>query len=239
MVVNESAMKYMGFKQPSDIVGQTVKWGDNPYKVVGVIRDMVMGSPFSPVRQTLFMVNYGWANFISIKLKPGLPLRQSLAKVAAVFREVNPGGPFDYKFTDQEYALKFAAEERIATLATVFAGLAIFISCLGLFGLASFTAEQRTKEIGVRKVLGASVSNLWALLSREFVILVIISFLISTPTAWYFLNNWLQKYEYRTEIPWWIFAAAGCGALLVTLATVSYQAIRAALLDPVKSLRSE
>jgi len=239
MVVNESAMKYMGFKQPSDIVGQTVKWGDNPYKVVGVIRDMVMGSPFSPVRQTLFMVNYGWANFISIKLKPGLPLRQSLAKVAAVFREVNPGGPFDYKFTDQEYALKFAAEERIATLATVFAGLAIFISCLGLFGLASFTAEQRTKEIGVRKVLGASVSNLWALLSREFVMLVIISFLISTPTAWYFLNNWLKKYEYRTEIPWWIFAAAGGGALLVTLATVSYQAIRAALLDPVKSLRSE
>jgi ABC-type antimicrobial peptide transport system permease subunit len=185
------------------------------------------------------MVNYGWANFISIKLKPGLPLRQSLAKVAAVFREVNPGGPFDYKFADQEYALKFAAEERIATLATVFAGLAIFISCLGLFGLASFTAEQRTKEIGVRKVLGASISNLWALLSREFVMLVIISFLISTPTAWYFLNDWLKKYEYRTDIPWWIFAAAGGGALLVTLATVSYQAIRAALLDPVKSLRSE
>ncbi len=239
MVINESALKYMGFKKPSEIIGQTVKWGETPFKVVGVIRDMVMGSPFSPVRQTVFMVNYGWANVISVKLKPGLPLTESLAKIAAVFREVNPGSPFDYKFTDQEYALKFAAEERIATLATVFAALAIFISCLGLFGLASFTAEQRTKEIGVRKVLGASISNLWALLSREFVLLVIISFLISTPTAWYFLNNWLQKYEYRTDIPWWIFAAAGGGALFVTLATVSYQAIRAALLDPVKSLRSE
>lgn len=239
MVMNESAMKYMGFKEPSEIIGQTVKWGENPHKVVGVIRDMVMGSPFSPVRPTLFMVNYSWAGFISIKLKPGLPLKASLATVAEVFREVNPGGPFDYKFTDEQYALKFAAEERIATLASVFAALAIFISCLGLFGLASFTAEQRTKEIGVRKVLGASVSNLWALLSREFVILVLISFLISTPVAWYFLNGWLQKYEYRTEMPWWIFAAAGCGALFVTLATVSYQAVRAALLNPVKSLKTE
>lgn len=239
MVMNESAMKYMGFKEPSEIIGQTVKWGETPHKVVGVIRDMVMSSPFSPVHPTLFMVNYGWANVINVKLKPGLPLSESLAKVAAVFREVSPGSPFDYKFTDQQYALKFAAEERIATLAFVFAVLAILISCLGLFGLASFTAEQRTKEIGVRKVLGASITNLWALLSREFVVLVIISFLISTPTAWYFLNSWLQKYEYRTDIPWWIFAAAGCGALLVTLATVSYQAVRAALLDPVKSLRSE
>ncbi|GGM79402.1 ABC transporter permease [Dyadobacter beijingensis] len=239
MVMNEAAMKYMGFKSPSEIVDQTVKWRDRPFRVVGVVRDMVMGSPFSPVRPTVFMVDYGWANFINVKLKPGLPLRESLAKVGGVFREVSPGSPFDYKFTDQEYALKFAAEERIATLASVFAALAILISCLGLFGLASFTAEQRTKEIGVRKVLGASVTNLWALLSREFIVLVVISFVISTPLAWYFLNNWLQKYEYRTNIPWWIFAGAGGGALAITLITVSYQAIRAALLDPVKSLRSE
>ena len=239
MVINESALKYMGFKEPSEIIDQTVKWGETPHRVVGVIRDMVMGSPFSPVRPTVFMVNYGWASFINIKLKPGLPLRESLAKVGAVFREVNPGSPFDYKFTDEQYALKFAAEEHIATLASVFAALAILISCLGLFGLASFTAEQRTKEIGVRKVLGASVTNLWALLSKEFVILVVISSCIAVPLAWYFLNGWLQKYDYRTNMPWWIFALAGAGALLITLATVSYQAIRAALLDPVKSLRSE
>lgn len=239
MVINESALKYMGFKEPSEILGQTVKWGETPHKVVGVIRDMVMGSPFSPVHPTLFMVNYGWANFINVKLKPGLPLRESLAKVGAIFREVNPGSPFDYKFTDQQYALKFAAEERIATLASVFAALAILISCLGLFGLASFTAEQRTKEIGVRKVLGASIANLWALLSKEFVLLVMISTCIAAPLAWYFLNGWLQKYDYRTDMPWWIFALAGAGALLITLATVSYQAVRAALMDPVKSLKAE
>lgn len=239
MVLNEAALKFMGFKSPSEIIGQTVKWNGKPHTVVGVIRDMVMSSPFSPVYPTLFMVKYRWANVINIKLKQGLPLRESLAKVAAVFREMSPGSPFDYKFTDQQYALKFAAEERIASLASVFAALAIFISCLGLFGLASFTAEQRTKEIGVRKVLGASVSNLWALLSREFVLLVVISFVIATPIAWYSLSNWLQKYEYRTNVPWWIFALAGGGALLVTLVTVSYQAIRAAMLNPVKSLRSE
>lgn len=239
MVINESALKYMGFKAPADVVGMTVKWGQVQHRVVGVIRDMVMGSPFQPATPTIFMVNYGWANVITVKLKPGLPLQESLAKVGAVFREINPASPFDYKFTDQQYALKFASEERIATLASVFAVLAILISCLGLFGLASFTAEQRTKEIGVRKVLGASIANLWALLSREFVLLVVIAFAISTPIAWYFLNGWLQKYEYRTEIPWWIFIASGSGALAVTLATVSYQAIRAALLDPVKSLRAE
>lgn len=239
MVINESALKYMGFDKPSQIVGQQMKWGQVSYTVVGVVKDMVMGSPFSPVYPTVFMNNYAWASVINVKLKPGFPLPESLAKVAAVFRVMNPGSPFDYKFTDQQYAQKFSAEERIATLATVFAGLAILISCLGLFGLASFTAEQRTKEIGVRKVLGASVSNLWGLLTREFVLLVIVSFLISVPLAWYVLRGWLQKYDYRTEMSWWIFASAGSGALLITLATVSYQAVRAALLDPVKSLKSE
>ena len=147
--------------------------------------------------------------------------------------------PFDYKFADAEYAVKFAAEERIGKLAGLFAVLAIFISCLGLFGLASFVAEQRTKEIGVRKVLGASVINLWRLLSKDFVMLVIISFLIATPPAYYFMDKWLQNYQYRTEFSWWIFAAAGIGALIITLLTVSCQAIKAALANPVKSLRTE
>jgi ABC-type antimicrobial peptide transport system permease subunit len=140
---------------------------------------------------------------------------------------------------DQDYALKFAAEERISKLAGFFAVLAIFISCLGLFGLASFVAERRTKEIGVRKVLGASVYNLWRLLSREFVILVTISLFIATPTAWYFMNTWLQDYQYRTELSWWIFAASGAVAIVITLLTVSFQAIKAAMANPVKSLRTE
>jgi len=239
MVLNEAAVKYMGFKKPSDMIGKNMKWRDKTFTVVGVIKDMLMDSPFEPVLPTVFMLDYGWANVINVKLNPALPARQSLDKTASVFRKMNPGSPFDYKFNDQEYAAKFATEERIVRLASVFAILAIMISCLGLFGLASFTAEQRTKEIGIRKVLGASVPNLWALLSRDFVFLVIVSCLISIPIAWYFLNGWLQKYQYRTEISWWIFAASGTGALFVTLLTVSYQAIRAALMNPVKSLKSE
>lgn len=140
---------------------------------------------------------------------------------------------------NEEYAKKFANETRIGNLATFFAILAIFISCLGLFGLASFVTEQRTKEIGVRKVLGASVLNLWGLLSKEFVVLVMIALLISIPVAWYFMHHWLQDYTYRINISWSIFAVAGTGALLVTLLTVSYQSIRAALMNPVKSLRTE
>lgn len=239
MVLNEKAVKYMGLKHPSEIVGKIMKWHGRPFTVVGVIKDMVMDSPFQPVYPTVFMLDYNWANVINIKLNPHQPATSSLAKVATVFRKFNPGSPFDYKFTDQQYALKFATEERIARLASAFAILAILISCLGLFGLASFTAEQRTKEIGVRKVLGASVANLWALLSGDFVKLVILSCVISAPVAYYFLSAWLLKYEYRTEMSWWVFVAAASGAMLITIITVSYQAIKAALLDPVKSLKSE
>ncbi|MGA0559413.1 ABC transporter permease [Larkinella sp. VNQ87] len=236
LVLNETAVNYMGLKDP---VGKTVKWNGKPYQIVGVIKDMVMNSPFEPVYQTVFPLNYGWSNVITIKLNPARSASESLAKVEAVFRKFNPGSPFDYKFTDQQYGLKFATEERIGKLASVFATLAIFISCLGLFGLASFMAEQRTKEMGVRKVLGASALNLWTLLSKDFLVLVIIAFGIATPMAWYLLHNWLQKYEYRTDLPWWVFAATGAGALLITLLTVSFQSIKAALINPVKSLRSE
>ena len=147
--------------------------------------------------------------------------------------------PFDYKFADDEYALKFAREERIGKLASVFAVLAIAISCLGLFGLASFVAEQRTKEIGIRKVVGASVFNLWKMLSKDFVVLVLLACFIAIPIAYYFLSNWLEKYEYRIQISWWVFVVTSIAALAITLLTVSYQAIKAALMNPVKSLRSE
>lgn len=239
LVLNETAVKYIGFKRPEDILGKTIKWDKRPFTVIGVVRDMVMDSPFKPVSPVIFMLNYGWANYINIKLNPEKPAANSLAKIEDVFRKFNPGSPFDYKFSDDQYAAKFDSEERIAKLASAFAGLAILISCLGLFALASFTAEQRTKEIGIRKVLGASVANLWALLSADFVLLVIISCVVSVPIAYYFLNGWLQKYEYRTEISWWIFAASVLGAMVITLLTVSYQAIKAALLDPVKSLKTE
>ncbi|HPH20137.1 MAG TPA: ABC transporter permease, partial [Haliscomenobacter sp.] len=163
----------------------------------------------------------------------------ALAKIAPVFQKHNPSAPFDYQFVDAEYGKKFAAELRIGRLAGFFAILAVFISCLGLFGLASFMAEQRTKEIGIRKVLGASLGNLWGLLSREFVGLVLLSCVLAAPIAYYYLHGWLQQYEYRTEISGWVFAAAAIGALGITLLTVSYQALKAALLNPVRSLKSE
>jgi len=154
-------------------------------------------------------------------------------------KKLVPSAPFDYQFADEDYASKFASEERISKLAGFFAALAIFISGLGLFGLASFTAEQRTKEVGIRKVLGASVLNIWGLLSKEFLLLVIVSLLIAGPMAYYFMHDWLENYTYRTEISSWIFAVSGGAALVITLITVSFQAIRAAVANPVKSLRTE
>jgi putative ABC transport system permease protein len=235
-ILNESAVRLTGLKNP---IGQTIKWNGEDHQITGVVRDMVMESPYTPVTPSIFFLYYGWTQSIIIKLKPSTPVQDALAKLAPVFKTYNPGAPFEYQFADQEYALKFSEEQRIGDLAAVFAILAIFISCLGLFGLASFVAEQRTREMGVRKVLGASVFRIWQLLSREFVLLVIISCLISAPLAWYYLNQWLQKYDYHTSIPWWIFIVAGCGALAVTVLTVSYQAVRAALANPVKSLRAE
>ena len=236
IILNETAAKRMGFTRP---VGEIVRWDGKPHRIVGVVKDLVMESPYQPIQPCLFVLDYDWDNFITVRLKPGLPLRDALAQTEAVFKKYNPAAPFDYKFVDQAYARKFTDEERVGKLASVFAVLAILISCLGLFGLAMFTAEQRTKEIGIRKVLGASVGDLWGLLSREFVYLVLVAFVIATPIAYYLLTNWLQKYAYRTEISWWIVALSGVSALVITLLTVSFQAIKAALTNPVKSLRSE
>ncbi len=240
IVLNESAVKFMNIKDP---LGKMIKWGDGPkadnLKVIGIIKDMVMQSPYEPVKQTMYLLNKDEENWFILKLNPDKSASEAVAKISAVFRKIIPSAPFDYKFADDDFARKFAAEERIGKLSTFFAVLAVFISCLGLFGLASFVAEQRTKEIGVRKVLGASVANLWGLLSKDFVLLVIISFLIATPFAWWFMQKWLMKYTYRTNISWWIFAASGIGAMIITILTVSFQAIKAALANPVKSLRTE
>jgi len=239
IILNESAVKLAGLKYP---VGQVVKWepGWRPamhFTIIGVTRDMVKGSPFQPTYPSVIFLGKG--NWLFAKIRDNTDIRKALAKIEAGFKKVITDVPFDYKFVDEEYGLKFAAEERIGNLAIFFEALAVFISCLGLFGLASYVAEQRTKEIGIRKVLGASVFNLWKLLSWDFVTLVIISCWIAIPVAWYFLNGWLQKYEYRTNMAPWIFAAAACGALIITLLTVSFQAIKAAIANPVTSLRTE
>lgn len=237
MILNEAAVKQINMKR--DIVGQTIQFNDRNYTVVGVIKDMVMESPYQPVTPTVFLYDPNWANVVSVKIKPGVGVKDALAKIEGVFKKYNPSSPFDYTFNDEEYAKKFADEQRVGRLATFFTILAIFISCLGLFGLASFVAEQRKKEIGVRKVLGASVFNLWQMLSKEFALLVGISCLIAIPLAWYYLAGWLEHYNYKTDISWWIFIVSCGGALLVTLITVSFQAIKAAIANPVKSLRTE
>jgi putative ABC transport system permease protein len=236
IVINEAAVKFMGLKNP---IGTQVAWDGKNYKVIGVIKDMLMESPFDPVKQTIYFLDYNNVNWILLKLSPNESASSSVLKIASVFKKYIPSAPFDYKFADTEFAAKFAAEEQVGKLSAFFATLAIFICCLGLFGMASFMAEQRTKEIGVRKVLGASVFNVWQLLSKEFIILVIISLTIAIPIAFYFMHSWLQNYQYRTNISWWIFVVAGLAALVITLLTVSFQAIKAAVANPVKSLRTE
>jgi ABC-type antimicrobial peptide transport system permease subunit len=237
LILNESAVKQVGMKR--DIVGQIIQFNNKNYTVIGVIKDMVMQSPYEPVTPTVFLYDPNWANVITVAIKPGAPVTDALHKIEIVFKKYNPSSPFDYTFNDENYAKKFADEQRVGNLATFFTILAIFISCLGLFGLASFVAEQRKKEIGVRKVLGASVYNLWQMLIREFALLVIISCFIAIPLAWYYLNGWLKQYDYRTEISFWIFIFSGLGALVITLITVSFQSIKAAIANPVKSLRTE
>lgn len=237
VILNESAVKIMGLNKPIGTLIREV--GQPPRRVVGVVKDLLMQSPYGPVMPTVFQLSYNLVSTITIRLKPTVAPADALKQVATVFNQHNPNAPFDYRFVDESFAQKFKTEARIVHLASVLAMLAIFISCLGLFGLASFTAEQRIKEIGVRKVLGASVLNLWGLLSKEFVVLVIIAFFIATPIAYYFLSNWLQQYDYRTDISWWIFAVSGASALVITLITVSFQSVKAALMNPVKSLRSE
>jgi hypothetical protein len=240
-VLNEAAVKYMGITNPVD---KTVHWTnrawgmDNDFRVLGVIKDMIMGSPFEPAQPSIYFV-HGYKRMLLARLTPGKSISEALPAVESVFNQLTPEVPFDFKFADDEFAIKFANEERIGRLAALFAGLAIIISCLGLLGLISFVAERRTKEIGIRKVLGASVLSIWHALSREFILLVTISCMIAAPLSWYILKKGLSNYEYRTDIGWWIFALAAFGAIAITLITVSFQAIKAAMVNPVKSLRSE
>lgn len=236
VVLNETAVRFMGLKDP--INAEIIRNGKKS-KIIGVIKDMIMTSPYEPVKQTLFWLDYKENTLMNIRMNPSLSAKEALARIENVFTSLFPAVPFDFKFTDDEYALKFAMEERVGKLATLFASLAIFISCLGLFGMSSFVAEQRKKEIGIRKILGASVVKLWKMLSIEFVWLVIISCLLSAPLAWSFLDKWLQNYEYHTEISIWVFLLANAIAIVTTLLTISYQVIKVSIINPVKSLKAE
>jgi hypothetical protein len=235
LILNEAAVKRMRLKDP---VNTVITWNLTPHRIVGVVKDALMKSPYSPAIPTVF--NYDpEAGNITYRLSKSIPTSTAIARLGVLFNKYNPSFPYLYHFVDESYAHKFDVEVLVGKLSALFAALAIFISCLGLFGLAAYSAEQRTREIGIRKVLGATVPQLWLLLSGDFVVLVLVSCVVASPLAWYFLHDWLQKYTYRITIGPGVFLIAAATALLITLFTVSFQAIRGAMANPTRSLRSE
>jgi len=239
VIINESALKIMKFKDP---IGKKVSDLGVDWHIVGVIKDFILTNPYEPTRPILICgakSSFMTFNTVQMKLNGKNSTAYNLKMAAEIFKKYNPRYPFNYKFTDEEYAKKFDDEQRLGTLAALFAGLTIFISCLGLFGLAAYMAENRVKEIGVRKVLGASVVGIATLLSKELIALVVISFAIASPIAYWGMHKWLMNYSYRVGISWWIFAWAGVLSVMIALATVSYQSVKAALMNPMKNLRTE
>lgn len=237
VILNEAALQMIGYKDP---IGKTMKLGDDNITIVGIVKDMLIQSPFKPVNPTIILFNGQSAeNNIYIRLKENADVQKTVSFLQPLFEKYNPSFPFEYHFSDEQFDEKFRLEKQVGKLSAIFAGLAIFISCLGLFGLAAFMAERRTKEIGIRKVLGASLVQLWALLSKEFVWLVLGGCIIASPIAFWLMNDWLQGYDYRINISWTIFMVAALIAVAIALLTVSSQAIKASVASPVKSLRSE
>jgi ABC-type antimicrobial peptide transport system permease subunit len=234
-VFNERAIEIMGLENP---IGEHVRFDGRDYAIIGIVKNMVTQSPYAPVQPAIFL-GQGWLSFITIRIKPTVPVREAISRIEPIFKKYNPSAPFEYSFVDEKYGRKFASEEKTANLVSMFAILAAFISCLGIFGLSAFVAEQRSKEIGIRKVMGASVANVWRMLSMDFVGLILISVIFSIPLALSFMLDWLERFEYRTSLPWYMFAGAGAGAVILTLATISYQALKAAMANPVDSIKTE
>jgi putative ABC transport system permease protein len=238
VIINEAAAEYMKLDNP---VGEVItsEEGAGTFTILGVVKNLVVGSPYLQASPTLYLPLTWTGNAVTLRLNPQQNTQASLKTIQTAFNDFAPASPFEYKFVDEQYAIKFNNEVRIGNLSTAFSVLSVFISCLGLLGMASFTAEQRTKELGIRKVLGASTINLWQMLSRDFVVLVLIACFIAIPVSFYLMESWLQGYAYRTELSVWMFTLVGVGAILMTLSIVSIQTVKAALSSPVKSLRSE
>lgn len=236
VVFNQAAIKRLRLKDP---ISKVIKYGGRQLRIIGVVKDALMLSPFAKADPTMFLYSSVPQDNLIYRLSSNINPHQAIDQLNRIFAKYNPAYPYTYRFVDDDYNRKFGQEVLVGKLSGIFALLAIFISCLGLFGLAAYIAEQRTKEIGVRKVLGATVSQLWFLLSKDFVLLVIISCIIASPVALYFLQGWLQKYEYRISVGPGVFIISAIVAIVITLITISFQAIKAAIANPVKSLRSE
>jgi len=237
ILLNESAVKAMHFK---DAIGQEIRDDDVVFHVVGVIKDFIIESPYTPITPMVIVgAKQPWYNVVNVRFNSRNSSEANLKKMEAIFRKYNPQYPFEYQLVDEEYTRKFDESRKIGTLAGLFAVLTVFISCLGLFGLATYMAENRVKEIGVRKVLGASVAGITTLLSKDFLMLVLLSFVVATPIAWFAMFKWLQSFPYRVSISWWVFAMAAGLSMAIAVLTVSFQAIRAGMANPARSLRSE
>ncbi len=236
IIVNKAALEVMGLKDP---IGQQLDLWGGKRELIGIVDNVLMGSPYQPVKPMFMVLIPEWASAVTIRLNKTNDLQASIRKVEDIFKKYNPAYPFEYKFADVEFAKKFTTINMISRLASLFASLAIFITGLGLFGLAAFMAEQRTKEIGIRKVMGASVLSLVSLMSKDFSRLVLVAFLISSPVAWWLLTTFLERYPVRITIPWWVFPVTGMVALAFASAIVSTQALRAARANPANSLRNE
>ncbi|MBL6447087.1 ABC transporter permease [Fulvivirga sp. 29W222] len=241
VIITESAKRLMGFDKAvsKELRFSRDYFGGNRFTIVGVVKDMIKGDPFQAPRPAIMFLTDHELPFMFVRLTPELHIAEALTRMETVVKGIAPSAPFNYNFIDEEYGAKFRAEERAGKLVSIFAILAIFISCLGMFGLVSFITEKRTKEIGIRKVLGASLSNLWRTLSLNFIYPVIIACLIASPIAYYIFSNWLHSYDYKIEISWWVFGISGMAAIAITIITVSYRTIKAALLNPIKNLQSE
>jgi putative ABC transport system permease protein len=236
LIINETAADFMGLKEP---VGETVYWYKAPFQIIGVVKDMVVTSPFEPVRPTFYFINPDAGSYMLFRIRRGQPAHEALTQIERVCKKYNPGNPFNFGFSDDAYAQKFGDEERVGKLAGVFTSLAIFISCLGIFGLSSFVAEQRTKEIGIRKVHGASVFQLWKMVSIDFVVLVLVSCFIALPIAYHLATQWVNRYRYHVTISWVTLAFAAICIIILTLVAVSWHTLQAAKMNPVKSLKAE
>ncbi len=235
-IINETFANIITKKDPLNMM---LNLDGSNYRIVGVVKNFIFNDMYKkPDPYILFCQPHNTSNLF-IRISENANMEDALSKVEKVIKKNNPNYPFEYKFLDEEFNKRFKSEMLISKLSRLFATLTIIISCIGLFGLAAYTAERRTKEIGIRKVLGASVSNMVSLLSKDFLMLVLIAITIAIPIAWYMMSKWLEDYSYRIEIKWWIFALAGASAIVIALLTVSFQAVKAALANPVKSLRTE
>jgi putative ABC transport system permease protein len=246
-IINETAVRQLGFGTPQKALGQKLYWhvwnNVNPDsikegQVIGVVKDFNYKSLYDKVETTVLQIFPDAAWKVAVKMKT-TDLGSTINQVKNIWNQFTPDYPIEYKFLDENFEQMYKSEDKLRSLLSIFTAMAIFVGCLGLFGLAAYTAERRRKEVGIRKVLGASTKGVVLLLSKEFVKLVIISLLIASPFAWFFMNKWLQDFAYRINISWWIFIVAGVFTILIALLTVSFQAIKAATANPVKSLRSE